>query len=40
MEKETHDNNNREVLIFIRELYKSFGDNHVLLGIDLDVYKG
>ncbi len=40
MEKETHDNNNREVLIFIRELYKSFGDNHVLRGIDLDVYKG
>lgn len=27
-------------VIRIRDLYKSFGDNHVLRGIDLDVYKG
>jgi phospholipid/cholesterol/gamma-HCH transport system ATP-binding protein len=27
-------------VIAIRGLYKSFGDNHVLRGIDLDVYKG
>jgi phospholipid/cholesterol/gamma-HCH transport system ATP-binding protein len=26
-------------VISIRELYKSFGDNHVLRGIDLDVYE-
>lgn len=31
---------NREKVISIRGLYKSFGDNHVLRGIDLDVYKG
>lgn len=27
-------------VISIRGLYKSFGDNHVLQGIDLDVFKG
>ena len=27
-------------VIAIRDLYKSFGDNHVLQGIDLQVYKG
>ena len=31
---------NREKVISIRGLYKSFGDNQVLRGIDLDVYKG
>src|SRR5690349_7567719 len=30
----------REKVISIRGLYKSFGDNHVLRGIDLDVFKG
>lgn len=30
----------REKVISIRGLYKSFGENHVLRGIDLDVYKG
>jgi phospholipid/cholesterol/gamma-HCH transport system ATP-binding protein len=30
----------REKVISIRGLYKSFGDNQVLRGIDLDVYKG
>lgn len=29
----------REAVITIRDLYKSFGDNHVLRGVDLDVYK-
>ena len=27
-------------VIHIRDLHKSFGDNHVLRGIDLDVFKG
>ena len=31
---------NKEKVISIRGLYKSFGENHVLRGIDLDVYKG
>jgi phospholipid/cholesterol/gamma-HCH transport system ATP-binding protein len=31
---------NREKVISIRGLYKSFGENQVLRGIDLDVYKG
>src|SRR5215207_7013988 len=30
----------KEKIIAIRGLYKSFGENHVLRGIDLDVYKG
>src|SRR5688500_11413674 len=30
----------KNVVISIRDLHKSFGDNHVLQGIDLDVYKG
>src|SRR5215213_6531075 len=30
----------KEKVITIRGLYKSFGENHVLRGIDLDVYKG
>src|SRR5437870_201887 len=28
-----------EPVISIRDLYKSFGDNHVLQGIDIDIYK-
>lgn len=31
--------NDRESLIYIRDLYKSFGDNHVLQGINLDVFN-
>jgi phospholipid/cholesterol/gamma-HCH transport system ATP-binding protein len=31
---------NKEKVISIRGLYKAFGDNQVLRGIDLDVYKG
>ena len=30
----------QEVVISIRGLYKSFGNNHVLQGVDLDVHKG
>ena len=40
MEKQTNNINNKEVMISIRELYKTFGDNHVLQGINLEVYKG
>lgn len=29
-----------ETVICIRDLYKSFGDLHVLKGVDLDIYKG
>jgi phospholipid/cholesterol/gamma-HCH transport system ATP-binding protein len=29
-----------EKVIEIKDLYKSFGDNHVLRGIDLDLYRG
>jgi phospholipid/cholesterol/gamma-HCH transport system ATP-binding protein len=29
-----------KVVITIRDLYKSFGSNHVLQGIDLDIYQG
>ncbi len=31
--------NKRELVISIQDLYKSFGDNHVLRGATLDVYK-
>lgn len=31
---------NKEIVISIKGLYKSFGENHVLRGVDLDVYKG
>ena len=37
MEKET--SIKKEPVIQIRKLYKSFGENHVLRGIDLDVYR-
>jgi phospholipid/cholesterol/gamma-HCH transport system ATP-binding protein len=30
----------RETVIEIRKLYKSFGENDVLRGVDLDLYKG
>src|SRR5450432_550919 len=39
MENELHDIKKREITISIRDLYKSFGDNHVLRGINLDVNK-
>ena len=34
-----HDISKEEKLISIKGLYKSFGENHVLRGVDLDVYK-
>lgn len=40
MESEKHVIDKSVVMISIRDLYKSFGDNHVLQGISLDVYKG
>ncbi|HWJ92794.1 MAG TPA: ATP-binding cassette domain-containing protein [Flavisolibacter sp.] len=40
MHKPTHIDNCNEVLISIRDLYKSFGDNHVLQGVNLDVCQG
>src|SRR5450755_995587 len=39
MENEIHDINKQEIMISIRDLYKSFGDNHVLQGISLDVNR-
>ncbi len=40
MEENKIDYQSREKVISIKELYKSFGDNHVLRGVNLDVYKG
>lgn len=34
------DYTNRDKVIEVTNLYKSFGDNHVLKGIDIDVYDG
>ena len=39
MEIEKNENGGRERVISIRELYKSFGNNHVLQGINLDLLK-
>lgn len=39
MEKETNNIEKGEQVISIRDLNKSFGDNHVLRGIDVDIYK-
>ena len=40
MDKNQNDNNKNDVVISIRGLRKSFEDNHVLKGIDLDLRKG
>lgn len=32
--------NDTDTIIHIKDLYKSFGDNHVLRGINLDVHQG
>ncbi len=40
MEKKNKHINRTEKVISIRDLYKSFGTNHVLRGIDLDIYQG
>jgi len=40
MENQTTGTGQKEAVITIRDVYKSFGSNHVLQGIDLDLYKG
>lgn len=40
MEMERKNVRNEEPVIMIRDLYKSFGHNHVLRAVNLDVYKG
>jgi phospholipid/cholesterol/gamma-HCH transport system ATP-binding protein len=40
MKSFTPDIDRNETVISIRDLYKSFGDNHVLRGVNLDVHKG
>ena len=39
MEDDNKNTGNNELMIHIRDLYKSFGENHVLRGINLDVYR-
>ena len=40
MKKSSGHINKNKIVVSIRDLYKSFGDNHVLRGIDLDIYQG
>jgi len=40
MRKHIHHTDSREVVISISKLYKSFDENHVLRGIDLELHKG
>jgi phospholipid/cholesterol/gamma-HCH transport system ATP-binding protein len=40
MRKHVGHSDSKEVVISIKKLHKSFGENHVLQGIDLDLYKG
>ncbi|HEU4470200.1 MAG TPA: ATP-binding cassette domain-containing protein [Flavisolibacter sp.] len=40
MNKPNHIPNCNETVISIRDLYKSFGDNHVLQGVNLEVCQG
>lgn len=39
MQDAIQNNNRGEVLISIKDLYKSFGDNHVLQGVNLEVHN-
>ncbi len=39
MEKEFIDIESKKEIIYIRDLYKSFGDNHVLNGVNIDVFN-
>ena len=39
MEIENKNIEQRELVISVQDLYKSFGDNHVLRGINLDVFR-
>lgn len=38
--KESHYINKENAVIRVRDVYKSFGDLHVLKGVDLDLYQG
>src|SRR5678816_4447979 len=40
MRKHVSHSDNKEVVISITKLYKSFDENHVLRGIDLELCKG
>lgn len=40
MRKHVNHSDSKEVVITISKLYKSFDENHVLRGIDLELYKG
>ena len=40
MRKHVNHSDSKEVVISISKLHKSFGENHVLQGIDLELYKG
>jgi phospholipid/cholesterol/gamma-HCH transport system ATP-binding protein len=40
MENPKHTIDYNQPVITIRDLYKSFGNNHVLRGVDLDLHKG
>lgn len=40
MKKSSSHINKDKVVVSVRELHKSFGNNHVLRGIDLDVFQG
>ena len=40
MRKHVNHSDSKDVVISISKLYKSFGENHVLQGIDLELYKG
>jgi len=40
MRKHVSHSDNKDVVISIRKLYKSFDENHVLQGVDLELYKG
>ena len=40
MRKHVNHSDNKDVVISISKLYKSFGENHVLQGIDLELYRG
>jgi phospholipid/cholesterol/gamma-HCH transport system ATP-binding protein len=40
MRKHVSHSDNKDIVISIRKLYKSFDENHVLQGIDLELYKG
>ncbi len=39
MQDAIQNNNRGEILISIKDLYKSFGDNHVLQGVNLEVHN-